>query len=74
MAAERCKQCGEIMTEQPDAYETQNLPGLPRHSDRIYEQWFICRNGHRKGYISGHGRGPGAARVVSETTVVTVRT
>jgi hypothetical protein len=73
MATERCKQCGEMMTEQPDAYETQNLPGLPRHSDRVYEQWFVCRNGHRKGYISGHGRGPHAATVVSETTVVTVR-
>ncbi|MGC2399724.1 MAG: hypothetical protein WA510_08075 [Acidobacteriaceae bacterium] len=74
MAIERCKQCGETMTEQLDAYETQNLPGIPKHADRIYEQWFVCRNGHRKGYISGHSRGPGMATVVSETTVVTVRT
>jgi hypothetical protein len=26
------------------------------------------------GYISGHGRAPGVARVVSETSVVCVRT
>jgi hypothetical protein len=74
MPSEHCKQCGEIMTEQPSAYETVNLPGVPKHSDRFYEQWFVCRNGHRKGYISGHGRAPGVAKVVSETSVVTVRT
>jgi hypothetical protein len=73
MPTEHCKQCGERMTEQPAAYDTASLPGVPRHSDRFYEQWFVCPNGHRKGYISGHGRGPGAARVVSETSVVTVR-
>jgi hypothetical protein len=73
MSAERCKQCGEMMTEQPSAYETVDLPDVPKHSDRFYEQWFVCRNGHRKGYISGHGRAPGVAKVVSETSVVTVR-
>jgi hypothetical protein len=74
MPSEHCKQCGEIMTEQPSAYETVNLPDVPKHSDRFYEQWFVCRNGHRKGYISGHGRAPGVAKVISETSVVTVRT
>ena len=70
MPAETCKQCGERMTEQPAAYETVNLPGVPKHSDRFYEQWFVCPNGHRKGYISGHGRG--VAKVVSETSVVSL--
>ena len=74
MSTERCKQCGEMMTEQPTAYETVDLPGVPKHSDRFYEQWFVCANGHRMGYISGHGRAPGGARVVSETSVVCVRT
>jgi hypothetical protein len=73
MSTERCKHCGEMMTEQPAAYETVDLPGVPKHSDRFYEQWFVCRNGHRKGYISGHGRAPGVARVISETSVITVR-
>ena len=72
MPMEKCKQCGEMMSEQRAAYETVNLPGVPKHSDRVYEQWFICRNGHRKGYISGHDRAPGVATVVSETSVVTV--
>ena len=74
MPTEHCKMCGERMTEQPAAYETVGLAGVPEHSDRFYEQWFICKNGHRKGYISGHGRAPGVARVVSETSVVCVRT
>ena len=74
MPAEHCKQCGELMTEQPAAYETVNLAGVPKHSDRFYEQWFVCRNGHRKGYISGHGSAPGAVMVVSQTNVVSVRT
>lgn len=59
MATETCMQCGEIMKEQPSAYETVNLAGVPRHSARFYEQWFFCRNGHRKGYIAGHGCAPG---------------
>ena len=74
MPIEKCKQCGEMMREQPTAYETVNLPGVPKHSDRFYEQWFVCPNGHRKGYISGHGRAPAVVRVVSETNVVSVRT
>ena len=74
MPTERCKQCGEMMTEQPAAYETVNLAGVPKHSERFYEQWFVCRNGHRKGYISGRGSDPGAVMVVSQTNVVSVRT
>ena len=62
-----------LLTEQPAAHETVDLPGVPKHSDRFYEQWFVCRNGHRKGYISGHGRAPGVAMVISETSVITVR-
>ena len=73
MPAEICKQCGEMMTEQPSAYETVDLADVPRHSARFYEQWFICRNGHRKGYIAGHGRTPGEIRIVSQTNVVSVR-
>ncbi len=73
MATESCKHCGEMMTEQPAAYETVHLAGVPKHSDRFYEQWFVCRNGHRTGYISGRGYGPGAVMVVSQTNVVSVR-
>ena len=73
MPTENCKLCGEWMTEQPTAYETVNLPGVPKHSARFYEQWFVCRNGHRRGYISGHGRASGDARVISQTNVVSVR-
>jgi hypothetical protein len=73
MPTENCKQCGEMMTEQPAAYETVDLPGVPKHSARFYEQWFVCRNGHRKGYISGHIRAAGDAKVLSETNVVSVR-
>jgi hypothetical protein len=62
-----------MMTEQPAAYETVDLAGVPKHSERFYEQWFVCRNGHRKGYISGHGSSPGAVMVVSQTNVVSVR-
>jgi hypothetical protein len=62
-----------LLTEQPAAYETVDLPDVPKHSDRFYEQWFVCRNGHRKRHISGHGRAPGIAKVVSETSVITVR-
>jgi hypothetical protein len=60
------------MTEQPTAYEMVNLPGVPSHSDRFYEQWFVCRNGHRKGYISGHRPVRGTAKAVSETSVVSL--
>jgi hypothetical protein len=74
MHTETCQQCGERMTEQPTAYEMINLPGVPRHSDRFYEQWFVCRNGHRKGYISGHVRARGGAKLGSETHVVSLRT
>jgi hypothetical protein len=73
MPTENCKLCGEWMTEQPAAYETVNFPGVPKHSARFYEQWFVCRNGHRMGYISGHGRAPGDAKVISQTNVVRVR-
>jgi hypothetical protein len=73
MPTENCKQCGEMMTEQPAAYEAVDLPGVPKHSARFYEQWFVCRNGHRKGYISGHILAPGGAKVVSQTNVVSVR-
>ena len=45
MSAERCKQCGEMMTEQPAAYETVDLPGVPKHSDRFYEQWLFAGMG-----------------------------
>jgi hypothetical protein len=72
MHTETCQQCGGRMTEQPTAYETINLPGVPRHSDRFYEQWFVCRNGHRKGYISGHGRARGGSKLASETHVVSL--
>ena len=64
MPSESCKLCGEWVTEQPTVYETVNLPGVPKHSARFYEQWFVCRNGDRKGYISGHGRAPGDAKVI----------
>jgi len=43
MPTEHCKMCGERMTEQPAAYETVGLAGVPEHSDRFYEQWFIAR-------------------------------
>jgi hypothetical protein len=72
MPVETCKQCGEMMTEQPGAYETVNLAGVPKHSARFYEQWFVCRNGHRKGYISGHGRVL-QAQVLTQTNIVSVR-
>ena len=47
MPAEKCKQCGEIMTEQPTAYEAVNLPGVPKElrrrileaSVRAFEPW-----------------------------------
>jgi hypothetical protein len=74
MAKEICKHCGEIMTEQRGAYETANLAGVPSHSTRFYEQWFICRNGHQKGYISGPGWLVADTRVLSETSSVIVRT
>jgi hypothetical protein len=73
MAAEICQQCGKRMTEEPAAYKTVDLPGVPRHSDRFYEQWFVCSNGHRKGYISGHTYVPALAKVVSQTNVVSLR-
>ena len=73
MPIEKCRQCGEMMTEQPAAYETVDLVGVPKHSARFYEQWFVCRNGHRKGNISGHGPAPGAVMVVSESNVVSLR-
>jgi hypothetical protein len=69
MHTETCQQCGARMTEQPTAYETVNLPGVPSHSDRFYEQWFVCRNGHRKGYISGHRRVRGSDKTVSDSVV-----
>jgi hypothetical protein len=72
MAAEICQQCGKWMTEEPAAYQTVDLPGVPRHSDRFYEQWFVCANGHRKGYISGHTYVPALAKVVSQTNVVSL--
>ncbi len=74
MPVEVCKQCGEMMTEQPAAYETMHLRGVPRHSARFYEQWFACPNGHRRGYISGHSRPPGDMRVMSQTDVISIRT
>ena len=70
MPTEACQQCGERMIEEPNAVETVDLPGVPIHSDRFYEQWFVCPNGHRKGYISGHRRSRGVAKVVSEPSVV----
>jgi len=66
MPTEYCKQCGGPMTEQPAAYETVNLLGVPKHSARFYEQWFVCRNGHKKGYISGHGA-PGSSKSIAAT-------
>ena len=47
MHIETCQQCGGRMIEQPTAYEMVNLPGVPKLSDRFYEQWFVCGNGHR---------------------------
>ena len=67
MPVEICKQCGEMMTEQLTAGETVNLPGAPKYSARFYEQWFACRNGHRRGYISAHSWLPGDLRVTSPT-------
>jgi hypothetical protein len=72
MPREHCTQCGERMTEQLAAYETVNLPGVPKHSARSYEQWFVCPNGHKKGYISGYGLAPGDATVVHQTNVVSL--
>jgi hypothetical protein len=74
MPVEICKQCGEVMMEQPAAYESVNLPSAARHSYRFYEQWFACRNGHRRGYISGQSRPPGDMRVMSQTDVISIRT
>lgn len=71
--SEICKQCGEKMTEQPAAYETVDLPNVPKHAARFYEQWFVCRNGHKKGYIAGHGRAPGIAEMVGQANVVSIR-
>ena len=55
MSAERCKQCGEMMTEQPAAYETVDLPGVPKHSDRFYEQWFVCQKAIGRDTFPGVG-------------------
>ena len=74
MPIETCKQCGERMTEQASAYEALEAPGVPRHSSRFYEQWFVCPRGHRRGYISGHSRPPGDIRVISQTDVISIRT
>jgi len=65
MSTEYCKQCGGTMTEQPAAYETVDLPGVPKHSARFYEQWFVCRNGHKKGYISGHLTAPARSKYIA---------
>jgi hypothetical protein len=73
MAIEKCQQCGKRMTELPAAYETADLPGVPKHADRFYEQWFVCPSGHKKGYISGHSYVPALARVISQTNVVSIR-
>jgi hypothetical protein len=73
MATETCEQCGALMTEQPAAYEMIDLPGVPKPSDRFYEQWFICPSGHKKGYISGHSYVPALAKVISQTNVVCIR-
>jgi hypothetical protein len=73
MAGVICQQCGERMIEEPGAYKTVDLAGVPKHSDRFYEQWFVCPSGHRKGYISGHSYVPALARVVSQTNVVSMR-
>jgi len=72
MSTERCKHCGEMMTEQPAAYETVDLPGVPKHSDRFYEQWFVCGNGHRKGYISGHLRRRAVNKVITGAHVASI--
>jgi hypothetical protein len=72
MPRENCPKCGERMTEQSAAYETLNLPDVPMHSARFYEQWFVCPNGHKKGYISGHGPASGDATAVSEMNVVSL--
>jgi hypothetical protein len=70
MATEYCKQCGGRMTEQPAAYEMVDLPGVPKHSARFYEQWFVCRNGHKKGYISGHRTAPGRSKDIGAQIAV----
>lgn len=74
MPVEICKQCGEVMLEQPSAYECVNLSTPFRHSYPLHEQWFACPNGHRRGYISGHSRPPGDMRVMSQTDVISIRT
>jgi hypothetical protein len=55
MPPEKCEKCGELMKEQADAYEAIDLPGVPKHSARFYEQWFVCPNGHKRAHIAGHG-------------------
>ena len=74
MPVENCKQCGQIMTEQPMAFESGPRASSPRHSEPLYEQWFVCPNGHRRGYISGLSRAPGDMRVISQTDVISIRT
>ena len=72
MHIETCQQCGERMIEQPTAYEMVNLPGVPKLSDRFYEQWFVCGNGHRKGYISGHLRRRAVNKVITGAHVASI--
>lgn len=74
MPVENCKQCGQPMTEQPMAFESAPRLSYLRHSEPLYEQWFVCPNGHRRGYISGHSRPPGDMRVISQTDVISIRT
>jgi hypothetical protein len=72
MHMETCQVCGGRMIEQPTAYEMVNLPGVPKPSDRFYEQWFVCGNGHRKGYISGHLRRRAVHKVVTGANVASI--
>jgi hypothetical protein len=74
MPVEICKQCGEVMFEQPESYASLGLSIDRRHSVRYHEQWFCCANGHGRGYISGQSRPPGGMRVMSQTDVISIRT
>jgi hypothetical protein len=63
---EICERCNEPMAVQPALYVPREIQGVPQPSVLFCDEWFLCPNGHAKGYPAGHSFIPGAALSVPD--------